>query len=160
MNTLMSKTIKSFACGLIFSTVLGVTVLTANALSSSQSNVMSQTANGISYNAYSTVTTGINAYGQNYATAYTNVYATDATTLQAGSIKVRPRLFYSDDSIAATDNWSISSANSTGLGTTAMKLNADSSRSYYARGQFMLYNGNGYTSPYSTYQSPTIKDFT
>lgn len=159
MNVLVNKAIKSFVCGVVLSTVLGGTVLTANALSSSKSNVMDISANGVSYKAYNVVTTGKNTYNQNYASAYTNIYATNASSLQAGTVKVKPRLYYSDGTIAKEDDWSYSPSNSSGLGSTSLLLNANSSLAYYAWGLVEVYNGQGYTQRI-TYKSPSIRDFT
>lgn len=155
----MSKTIKSFFCGLIFSTVLGGTLLTANALSSSKSNIMRQSANGVSYEAYSTVTTGKNIYGNYYVTGYTNVEATNVSTLRSGSCGVQPRFYSDDHSIIKSGDWTYSSGNATGVGSTVMWIDADSSKAYYAQGSFKIFNGNGYDE-YDTWRSPSLRDFT
>lgn len=156
----MSRTIKSFVCGLIVSTTLCAGAMIANALSTSKSAMHYSSANSIRYESYNSVTTGENAYGSKYASAYTSISATNASSLQGGACGVYPRLYNGKGTLVAYNNdWSYSSSNSSGIGSTAMAFDVDTSVSYFSNGKIRMWTNNGYAETI-IYQSPNLSDFT
>jgi|GEM_PF-4057444 hypothetical protein len=150
---------KPFICGLIISSMLSATLISADAASYSSGAKTVYTANGITYNGYNTIYTGSNYKNQRYAMAMTNAASKDHSTLSGGWAGVQPILYNASGTAIATGEWSYNSSGSSGIGASVDYVGFTSSTAYYAQGYTRAWNGSDYWT-YTTSKSPNLNDYT
>lgn len=91
--------------------------------------------------------------GNYYANAYT--YNTVSQSLGAGSIGVRPMLYYSDGTLAREGDWHYSNGTSSGI-STYIGIDYYSSDYYYSWGYAHIWNGSGYDE-YRPERTPNLR---
>lgn len=151
--------LKPFICGLIISSMLSSAIMSVDAASHSSGAKTVYTVNGITYNGYNTIYTGLNHTNQKYAMAMTNVTSKDNSIIPAGWAGVQPILYNSSGTAIRTGSWSYTSSGSSGTGSSVDYTGFTSSTSYYAQGLTRAWNGSDYWT-YSTSKSPSLNDYT
>jgi len=148
------KNISIILCALVFGFSLTTFTATAFAAGTAKSDEEPYTVHGYSYKNYSTISVGV-VSGQKFANAQSSAYNTVSTTVPAGYIASKGRLYNSAGSLVSETTYSTNSNAVVSHASAVASHRPATYDGYYSQGITGAFNGNGYTY-YTTYRSPTL----